>query len=105
MVEHDHHTGLSRVESQVDPLRELRRAAMGLTARQLSQLLLSKTDPTNVETKRATRELDRLVRAGLAVKDQGQRGGVSGGQASVYFAAAHDESPEAPALQQGEEPF
>jgi replicative DNA helicase len=105
MVEHDHHTGLSRVESQVDPLRELRRATMGLTARQMSQLLLSKTDPSNVETKRATRELDRLVRAGLAVKNPGQRGGASGGQASVYFAATHEEEPIATALQHSEDPF
>lgn len=105
-IEHDHRTGFSRVESQVDPLRELRRAAHGMTARALAQIMTGKSDPDKNETKRATRELERLVRDGFAVRDPGQRGGAAGGQASVFFNAAQDERPEATALQPtDEEPF
>jgi replicative DNA helicase len=73
-VLHDHDAGTSQVEAAPDPLAILRNAQKGITARTLAQALTGKPDPARPAVERARRDLERLTRNGLAVKQPGDEG-------------------------------
>jgi replicative DNA helicase len=87
-LEHDHETGTTVVNhGPADPLVMLRHAPGGLTISDVARVLFATADPNDNEKKRAERNLDRLVRDGLAYHQPLTRGGPGGSQAGRYLAA------------------
>jgi replicative DNA helicase len=90
-IEHNHDTGLSVVARQVDPLEIVRASyGQGVSARELAGLITEKPKPTENERKKAERQLDRLVAAGLAYRKEATRGGAGGTTAARYFAIGQE---------------
>jgi hypothetical protein len=86
-IEHDHNTGRSTVyRGAVDPLVMLRNAPNGLTSVDVARVMTETEKPTDNARKKAQRQLERLVRDGLARCVPGQRGGAQGSEPARYFA-------------------
>ncbi|OEU86425.1 hypothetical protein DB35_10785 [Streptomyces abyssalis] len=80
-VQHDHDTGRSWVEDQVDiPSLAAARGTGGLTALDLARVLHGR-DPTAAERERARRKLDKLARDGVLSKRDGD---TSAGRPDTY---------------------
>jgi hypothetical protein len=88
---HDHDAGTSSIFEQVDVLQALLHRP-GMTAADLARLLSNGQAPTVSDRERARRKLDRLVQAGLAMRNPGSRGGRGGGSPATYYASARTES-------------
>nr|WP_138894042.1 DnaB-like helicase N-terminal domain-containing protein [Streptomyces chryseus] len=84
---HDHERGITTVDPKCDPAQILRQRPDGLTVRELAVLQSGETSPDRAATEKARRILDRLVKAGLAVKAEGAAGGTGGGQQARYRAS------------------
>lgn len=82
---HDHDRGTTRVEGAVD-LYDVVRTSNGLTAEGAARALFRKEAPGRNEVEKARRQLDRLVAAGHAHKEESARGGAGGTTSSRYFA-------------------
>jgi replicative DNA helicase len=87
-VIHDHQRGTTYVEDTLDPVTLLRAHPDGLTARDLAAQLTGDPTPGRADVEKARRHLDRLARAGLAVKAEGTAGGSGGGQQARYRPSA-----------------
>ncbi|MFD9485094.1 DnaB-like helicase N-terminal domain-containing protein [Streptomyces sp. NPDC059991] len=87
-VIHDHERGISTVDPELDPVELLRKRPDGLTVRELAVIQSREADPDRSAIEKARRTLDRLVKAGLAVKAEGTAGGNGGGQQTRYHASA-----------------
>ena len=87
-IEHNHPTGLSVVfRGQVDPmLGLLRNAPSGITAMELARVMFEVEKPNDNQRKKAQRQLDRLVRDGLALKDSYVPAGAGGAVGARYHA-------------------
>jgi replicative DNA helicase len=95
MVEHDHLTGRSTVyRGAVDALTVLRNSPSGLTATDLARLIFEKTDPTDVQRKKADRQLQRLVSSGKARHDPRDRSAGVGSGVTARFYAIEDRAEE-----------
>lgn len=89
-IDHDHITGCSIVHrGDVDPLRVLRARAKGMTARELAQVKEGREAPTDNQRRKAKRDLDRLVKAGLAHKVERAARGVDA--EDRYYATVADD--------------
>lgn len=89
-VEHDHIAGGTRLADNVDPLAWLRQQRTPVTAHHLAELYADPGEPSKPRhVERARRDLNRLHRAGLAVKTTGTKGGTSGGLPDTFQPAAH----------------
>lgn len=71
---HDHELGRTSVHNRVDPLEVLARTGVQ-TAESLARALFETEKPSRAQQEKARRQLERLVRAGLAVAEPGRRGG------------------------------
>ncbi|UGQ15386.1 AAA family ATPase [Yinghuangia sp. ASG 101] len=87
-VVHDHDRGTTFVEDTYDPLTLLHKSPHGMTVRELACTLSGTPNPGRADVEKARRNLDRLVRTGLATKSPGAAGGVRGGQEARYQATA-----------------
>jgi len=86
-IEHDHHTGVSTVARGFDVLRYLTLRSGGASTIDAARAMFEKTDPTDAQRAKAKRQLERLVREGLAkVLSAGVNGGAGGTSATVYVA-------------------
>lgn len=85
-VVHDHHTGRSTVLRGFDVLTALRHAPGGFTTTEVARLMLEKAEPGENDRRKAQRQLDALVRKGLAHRTEPERGGASGTKAARYYA-------------------
>ena len=95
-IEHDHHAGVSTVTRGFDALRFLQLRRGGATAIDVARAMFEKTDPTEAQRAKAKRQVDRLVREGLAkAAGSGQAGGAGGTPATVYVALDSDLQEEA----------
>jgi replicative DNA helicase len=73
-LEHDHLLGRTTVyRGAADPMVALRNSSSGLTPVEYARLLFERVEPTDNQRKKAQRQLDRLVRDGLAHRDDGGR--------------------------------
>ena len=90
-IEHDHHAGTSTVTRGFDALRFLRLRTSPATTMDVARAMFEKTDPTDAQRLKAKRQLERLVREGLArVVASAQPGGAGGSSATVYVATDGD---------------
>ena len=84
-IEHDHHKGRSSVfRGLVDALVVLRSRPGGMTAMDLARMMYEKDAPSENDRKKAQRQLERLVRDGLASVEAGVKGGDGKAVASLY---------------------
>jgi replicative DNA helicase len=90
-VLHDHNAGTSTVYQQHDALKLLRQRP-GMTPADLASLLRDNGRPTDSDRERARRKLDKLVAAGLAIRNPGTKGGRGGGTPARYYASTQAES-------------
>ena len=87
-VEHNHLGGTSSVwRGQVDALVVLRGAPNGTTSLDLARLMFERDKPNDNERKKAQRQLDRLVKDGLAHK-RGPHNEATGAVPARYYAIA-----------------
>jgi len=94
-IEHDHLTGRSTIyRGAVDALVMLRNAPHGLTSVDVARVATESDKPSDNARKKAQRQLERLVRDGLARSTGGQKGGPQGSEPVRYFAV--DERRECP---------
>ncbi|HZP54633.1 DnaB-like helicase N-terminal domain-containing protein [Actinocrinis sp.] len=85
-VVHDFDRGISQIDDGRDPLAILKRAANGITAHELAAALCAKASgPDRNEVEKARRKLDSFAAKGVAFKEDGARGGASGGQQARYW--------------------
>ncbi|WP_432108424.1 DnaB-like helicase N-terminal domain-containing protein [Streptomyces sp. AA1529] len=83
-VIHDHERGTTTVEPTLDAVTILRAHPGGLTTRDLAAALSGETTPGRSDIEKARRQLERLVKSGLATKAEGAAGGTGGGQQARY---------------------
>ncbi|WP_326688937.1 AAA family ATPase [Streptomyces sp. NBC_01795] len=83
-VIHDHERGTTTVEPTLDAVTILRAHPSGLTTRDLAAILSRETVPGRSDVEKARRQLERLVKSGLATKAEGAAGGAGGGQQARY---------------------
>lgn len=88
-VIHDHEKGTTTVDHSGDPVSLLRAAARGLTVRELAEVVSGTPEPSRSDVEKARRDLERLVKSGLAVKAEGIAGGNGGGQQTRYRTPTH----------------
>ncbi|MFC5034322.1 AAA family ATPase [Streptomyces sp. SID13666] len=86
-VLHDHEHGTSQVDPALDPIAILRQRPDGLTVRELATIQSGDSNPDRAASEKARRTLERLAKAGLAVKAEGAAGGSGGGQQARYRAS------------------
>lgn len=92
-IEHEQTTGtMSVYRGTADPLVILQHAASGLTAGDLARLMFEVDKPNDNQRKKAQRQLDRLVTAGLGHKTGFSRGGEGGSTDARYYAVTDRES-------------
>lgn len=90
-IEHDHLTGRSYVfRGQADPLVVLRHAPKGITSVELARIMFEVEKPSDNQRKKAQRQLDRLVRDGLARKLDGGGRGDDGRSTAARYCAVTD---------------
>jgi replicative DNA helicase len=85
-LEHDHHAGLTTVHQGTDALALLRRRKQ-LTTTDLARVMFDKPSGTVTPNERlkAARQLNKLVRAGLAeIEADASKGGDGGRSAAIY---------------------
>jgi replicative DNA helicase len=86
-LEHDHIAGRTTIYSgQVDALKVLRSAPNGITSLDLARLMFETDKPNDNQRKKAQRQLDRLVAAGLAHKPEQAHNAPGGAVAARYVA-------------------
>lgn len=89
-VVHDHDAGTSSLLGRFDPVAYMRHAGPnGVTARDTARAMFDKPDPTDNQTQKARRELQRLERAGLVTRRPGTFGGEGGSSGDRYHLVDH----------------
>lgn len=89
---HDHERGRTSVHNRVDLLELL--AITGVqTAASAATALFECEKPSRAQTMKATRQLDRLVRSGLAWSEPGRPGGEGGSTATRYHPQVRPPTP------------
>jgi len=86
-IEHDHHAGVSTVTRGFDVLRYLTLRSGGATTIGVARAMFERTEPTDAQRAKARRQLDRLVREGLATTLSGGASGGAGGTSGTVFVA------------------
>lgn len=93
-IVHDHSTGRSSIHHQVDLLMLAEKwrpsGGAGLTVKAAACALFNTEKPSQSETEKARRKLNRYVRDGLMTTVPGSTGGADGGTETRYFRAAKD---------------
>lgn len=88
-ITHDHERGRSSVQTRVD-LLELLAVTQVQTALSAAQRMYETEKPTRANVERARRQLEQLVRRGLATTTPGRPGGEGGSGATRYHPALSD---------------
>jgi hypothetical protein len=83
-IEHDHDAGTSRIYSGFDILAFLRHRRTGATALDTARAMTEKDTPTDNERRNALRQLDRLVKKGIAHRSDPEIGGSGGSSGARY---------------------
>ena len=86
-IEHDHHVGVSTVTRGFDALRFLQLRRGGASTIDVARAMFEKSDPTDAQRAKARRQLERLVREGLAMTLSGGASGGAGGTSGTVFVA------------------
>ncbi|GAA5162592.1 hypothetical protein GCM10011366_12840 [Ornithinimicrobium tianjinense] len=88
---HDHTAGLTTVYHETDLVAlALAAGTDGLTAKSAAANVEDTAKPTDAQTQRARRRLDKLVTAGRLTFREGSKGGSRGGQPAVWLHPSHD---------------
>ena len=88
-ITHDHARGRSSVSNRVDLLERLAITQV-MTTLSAAQLMYETEKPNRAQVERARRQLDALVRRGLATTTPGRPGGEGGSGATRYHPALSD---------------
>lgn len=93
-LHHDPDKGWMEV-AQFDYLKAVINAGPdGLTAKETAKQLYETARPSDAQCKKATRQLDKLVKRGVLTKVEGHRGGMGGSVPTAWFLATNDEAKE-----------
>lgn len=74
-IMHDHDSGLTSVQTDNDPLVIVRANPYGISVQGVAAAMFDARSPKANQVEAARRKLKSLVKAGLVVEDEGQRGG------------------------------
>jgi len=92
---HDQDTGAMTVEHSTDLYAIAAAAgAEGITAKRAAVAMFEKDTPSRAQIEKVRRKLDRLVKAGLLVREDGQEGPEGGTPAAVWHLVGSSHAPE-----------
>ena len=92
-VIHDHDTGTTTIQGELDVLK-LVRQHNGISAPDTARFIYDTTKPSDNQVERARRQLQSLVKKGLAQASGGTQGGSGGGTPTLYYATQRLQRPE-----------